>query len=514
MCFAPSSTYGVSGMGPERGAPAGMDVVCGGYGLRKAMLRRIESRDVKGREGLKAPPVEAPTLPAPARARNFDEVLLPWSGDMVQREAARCLQCSSPPCVEACPLRVDIPLALRKAEEGDFAGAARVFLSGNNLPELCGRVCCQWSHCEGACSRMQEGSPPLAVGRIETFLADLARGEMGWVVERPPCTGHRVGVVGAGPASLTVAELLAGEGHLVTVYDQWPDGGGTLRYGLPRFKLDHGLVRKRLGLLRSLGVEFIFNVRIGDEVGVDDLLAQGFEAVFLGTGPGLPEPAGIPGIHLKGVYDALPFLVQANVEQHHRPSALEDPPAVGRRVVVMGGGDTAMDCSRTALRLGAPEVTCYYRRGEGQAPGNPRDRLFAREEGVALQWGAAPVRILGDGTGRVRAVELVRTEAASFDAGRDLEVKPLEGSEFVVSADTVVLALGCRPDPSLVEETPGLEVDDRGRLRVDPFTGRTTRDRVWAGGGNVTGQDVLARAVAQGRVAAGDIHRCLCGQGS
>jgi glutamate synthase (NADPH) small chain len=477
------------------------------------MLRRTESNEMKKRRGQETPPVEAPVLPAGARARNFDEVLLPWSGDMVQREAVRCLHCSSPPCVEACPLRVDIPLALRRAGEGDLAAAGRVFLLGNSLPEICGRVCCQWGHCEGACSQAQEGFPPLAVGRIETFLADFARGEMGWAAERPPCSGYRVGVVGAGPAGLTVAELLAGEGHMVTVYDQWPDGGGSMRYGLPRFKLDHGLVRKRLGLLRSLGVEFIFNVRIGDELGVDDLLAQGFEAVFLGTGPGLPEPAGIPGIHLKGVYDAIPFLVQANVEQDLRPSALEDPPEVGRRVVVIGGGDAAMDCCRTAVRLGAPEVTCYYRRTEGQAPGNPRERRFAREEGVVLEWGAAPLRVVGDGAGRVRAVELVRTETASIDGARGLEVKPLEGSRFAVAADTVVLALGCRPDPSLVEETHGLAADDQGRLTVDPSTGRTSRDRVWAGGGNVTGQDVLARAVAQGRAAAGDIHRWLCGRG-
>jgi glutamate synthase (NADPH) small chain len=466
------------------------------------------------RERLANPAVEAPVLPAPDRARNFDEVLLPWSGDMVRQEAARCLHCTPAPCVEACPLRLDIPLALSKAEEGDFAGAGRVLLSGNNQAELCGRVCCQWGRCEGACSLVDEGLPPLAIGRVETFVADLARGESGWVAERPPCTGHRVVVGGAGPAGLTVAELLAGEGHMVTVYDQWPDGGGTMRYGLPRFKLDHGLVRKRLGFLRSLGVEFIFNTRIGDELGVDDLLAQGFEAVFLGTGPGLPEPAGIPGTHLKGVHDAVPFLVQANVEQDLRPSALEDPPEVGRRVVVIGGGDTAMDCCRTALRLGAQETTCYYRRTEGEAPGNPRDRLFAREEGVVLQWGAAPVRVLGDEGGRVLGLEMVRTEAASPLWGRESGVRFVKDSQFVVAADTVVLALGCRPDPSLVEETPGLAADHQGRLSVDPSTGRTSRDRVWAGGGNVSGQDVLAGAVAQGRVAARDIHGFLGGKGS
>lgn len=295
----------------------------------------------------------------------------------------------------------------------------------------------------------------------------------------------------------------------MTVHDQWPDGGGMLRYGLPRFRLDHALVRKRLGYLKGLGVEFIFNVRIGDESGVDDLLAHGFEAVFLGTGPGLPEPAGIPGTHLRGVYDAAPFLVQANVEQNLRPSALEDPPHVGRRVVVIGGGDTAMDCCRTAVRLGASEVTCYYRREEGEAPGNPRDRAFALEEGVTLRWRAAPVRILGDEAGNVAGVELAMTVPACTTEEEPSGVRVAQGSEFRVSADTVVLALGCRPDPSLLEETPGLEPDGQGRLRVDPTTGRTTRDRVWAGGGSVSGPGVLARAVAQGRVAARDIHERL-----
>lgn len=477
--------------------------------MRKAMLRRTKSKDMEQQARLRAPPVEAPVLPAEARVGNFDEVLLPWSDEMVQLEAYRCLHCSVPPCVEACPLHMDIPLALQLAQSGDFLGAGRVFLSGNNLPELCGRICCQSGHCEGACALIEEGRPPVAIGRIEVFLADLARRDAGWVGERPPCSGRRVAVVGAGPAGLTVAEVLAAEGYRVTVHDQWPDGGGMLRYGLPRFRLDHALVRKRLGYLKGLGVEFIFNVRIGDESGVDDLLAHGFEAVFLGTGPGLPEPAGIPGTHLRGVYDAAPFLVQANVEQNLRPSALEDPPHVGRRVVVIGGGDTAMDCCRTAVRLGASEVTCYYRREEGEAPGNPRDRAFALEEGVTLRWRAAPVRILGDEAGNVAGVELAMTVPACTTEEEPSGVRVAQGSEFRVSADTVVLALGCRPDPSLLEETPGLEPDGQGRLRVDPTTGRTTRDRVWAGGGSVSGPGVLARAVAQGRVAARDIHERL-----
>ena len=477
------------------------------------MLRRTEPEDMERQERLKAPPVGIPVLPSRARVGNFDEVLLPWTAEMVRTEACRCLHCPEPPCVEACPVHVDIPEALRLAEAGDLHGAGRIFLSGNNLSELCGRVCCQSGHCEGACSQVEEGRPPLAIGRIEAFLGDLAWKENGRVAEPPPCSGHRVAVVGAGPAGLTVAELLAAEGHKVTVFDQWPDGGGMLRYGLPRFRLDHALVRRRLAYLKGLGVEFVFNVRIGDESGVDDLLARGFGAVFLGTGPGLPEPAGIPGTHLRGVYDAAPFLVQSNVEQNLRPSSLEDPPEVGRRVVVIGGGDTAVDCSRTAVRLGASEVTCYYRREEGEAPGNPRERGFALEEGVTFEWRVAPVRIMGDESASVREVELARTVPLGAGERQRSGVQLVKGSEFRVSADTVVLAVGWRPDPSLLEETPGLEADEQGRLTVDPATGRTTRDRVWAGGGSVSGPGVLARAVAQGRVAARDIHARLRGAG-
>jgi glutamate synthase (NADPH/NADH) small chain len=316
-------------------------------------------------------------------------------------------------------------------------------------------------------------------------------------------------VVGSGPAGLTVAELLALEGHCITVYEEWPDGGGLLRYGIPRFKLDHTLVLRRLEYLRELGVQFIFDTRIGNGKDVDDLLASGFEAVFIGTGANRPVPVGIPGDQLAGVYGARPFLVRANVEQNFRPSDLEDPPEVGRRVAVVGGGDTAMDCCRTALRLGSTAVTCYYRRTEDEMPGNSEDRRLAREEGTAFEWLASPVRLLDDGEGHVRGVRMVRTRLGEPDSsGRPCPI-PIPGSHFEVHAETVVLALGFLPDPSLVRGTPGLEGGDRGLLVVDPLTGRTTRDKVWAGGDNVRGPSRGAYAVAQARVAARDIHRRL-----
>ena len=473
------------------------------------MLSRPGSREINRKERLRAPHVAPPMLPPHVRIRNFDEVYLPWTPEMASAEASRCLHCPTQPCVTACPLHNDIPRALWLTEHGDFDGAAAVFRETNNISEVCSRVCPQSEQCESACPHLKVGKPSVAVGRIEGFLADRYRKKKGWHGERPPCSGHRVAVVGAGPAGLTVAELLAAKGHCVTVFDQWPDGGGLLRYGIPRFKLDHCLVRSRLDFLREMGVEFIFDTHVGDETGVDDLFALGFEVVFLGTGASTPNPLQIPGNHLKGVYQASSFLVRANVEQNLRPSELEDPPEVGESVVVLGGGDTALDCCRTALRLGAPEVSCLYRRTREEMPGNPRDEALALDEGTDFQWLLSPEELLSDADGHVRGVKCLRMRlGAPDDSGRP-RPEPIPGSEFELPADTVVLALGYGSDPFLTRAMPGLEAQARGLVVVDPPTGRTSREMVWAGGDNVTGPSLVATAVAQGRLAAADIHQKL-----
>jgi glutamate synthase (NADPH/NADH) small chain len=473
------------------------------------MLPRPESRDIDVEARRRVRPQIAPVQQPETRIRNFDEVYLPWTPEMAMEEASRCLHCPNAPCTKACPLGNDIPMALWLTEQGDFEGAAQVFQQTSNLSEICSRVCPQSEHCQGACPYTEAGLPPVAIGHIEGFLADRFRKTRGWHGQRPPSSGRRVAVVGSGPAGLTVAELLALEGHGITVFEQWPHGGGLLRYGIPRFKLDHTLVLKRLDYLHELGVQFVFDTRIGDGKELDDLFSEGFEAVFLGTGADRPAPVRIPGDNLLGVYGARPFLVRANVEQNLRPSDLEDPPEIGRRVAVVGGGDTAMDCCRTALRLGADAVTCYYRRTEEEMPGNPEDRRLAREEGAVFEWLLAPVRLLDDGRGHVRGMRLVRMRLGERDSSGRPWPLPIPGSHLDVCADTVVLALGFEPDVELPRRIPGLETQDGGLLLADPETGRTTREMVWAGGDNVRGPSLVAYAVAQARRAARDIHRHL-----
>jgi len=462
------------------------------------------------KERLRIPPQPVRKRPVEERIHSFDEVTLGFDAETARREAERCLHCPEPaPCVEACPLHNDIPTALWYIEQGDFLTAAEIYRRTNPMPEICGRVCPPTT-CRGSCN---VGKPevPLNTSKLEAFVADYQRRTVGVPLpEKAPPTGKRVAVVGAGPAGLVVAERLTVKGHQVVVYEAMPRPGGLLVYGIPSFKLPKELVMWKAQWLERLGVTFVYNTRIGEDLTVDDLLErEGFDAVFLGTGAEVSAKPRWEGMDLKGVYQSLDFLRRANLSSDFLPPEEQGPPQVGRRVAVIGGGDTAMDCARTAIRLGAQEVTVVYRRTEAEMPGNPYERALAIEEGVRFEFLTAPVRFIGDDAGRLVAMECVRMELGEPDESGRRRPIPIAGSEFTQEVDTVVLALGFWPDPLIGETTSGLKTHRWGLIVADEETGRTSRKEVFAGGDNVHGPDLVVTAMAAGMRAAEAIHDYL-----
>ncbi len=475
------------------------------------MIDRPNSKAIDRKRRLDLPHADLPIRDADERVRDFDEAYGEWDLDTARAEAERCIQCPAAPCVTACPLQNDIPYALWLLEHGDVPSAASVFRSTNTMPEICGRVCPQSELCEGACVYTKQGQPPVPIGRLEAFVADRApRGPL----ERPHRTGRRAAVVGAGPAGLTVAEQLARQGHEVSVFDAWPAGGGVLRYGIPSFKMAHRLVQDTVDWLADTGIRFVYDTFVGRDLTVDDLFDQGFETVFLGIGAGVPRAPSLEGSELEAVHQATPFLVQTNVEKELRPAELCHPAQVGRRVAVIGGGDTAMDCLRTALRLGAEEVTCWYRRTEDEMPGNERDRTLARQEGALFEWLAQPVRLIAGSDNRVGAMECIRMRLGEPDASGRRRPVEIPGSGFEVEADTVILALGYLADADTVAAVADLDVDRRSLIAIDAESGMTSRDGLFAGGDAVLGPALVVTAVEQGLRAAESMHRFMTARGA
>ncbi len=450
-------------------------------------------------------PKQAPEV----RRFNFDEVALGYSHELAVEEAARCLQCKKPKCVAGCPVEIDIPGFIRCIAEGDFAAGVRVLKSRNCLPAVCGRVCPQEEQCEAQCV-LHNKNGQVAIGRLERFLAD-------WEAQQGPpalpdvarATGKKVAVVGGGPAGLTVAGDLIQLGHRVTLFEALHKVGGVLVYGIPEFRLPKAIVAREVEYLRLMGVEVLTDFVVGKTRTVDSLLAE-YDAVFVGAGAGLPWFMSIPGENLVGVYSANEYLTRMNLMKGYLFPDVHTPVLGHRRVAVVGGGNVAMDCARTALRLGA-ESRILYRRSRQEMPARAEEIENAEEEGVVFDYLTLPIRYLGDADGWVRQVELLRMELGEPDASGRRRPVPVEGSQTTLDFDAVVCAIGNSPNPLIPMTTPGLEVRKNGTIVTEEGTGKTTRDRIWAGGDVATGAATVILAMGAGRKAARAIHQFLCG---
>ena len=437
------------------------------------------------------------------RARNFEEVCYGYDRDEAMLEASRCLNCRNPRCVQQCPVGIRIPEFIAQVKIGAFAEAARVIARDSSLPAVCGRVCPQETQCEGSCILGVKGEP-VAIGKLERFVADWSRERGGVPVEKAPSNGVKVAVVGSGPAGLACASDLAKMGYEVTIFEVLHKAGGVLQYGIPEFRLPkERVVEPEIDSVRALGVKIETNVVVGRTLTIDELLdREGFTAVFVGSGAGLPRFMGIPGESLNGVFSANEFLTRNNLMRAFDPES-DTPVFVGRHVAVVGGGNVAMDAARTALRLGA-EATIVYRRTEKELPARAEEVHHALEEGIVFRMLTNPVEVLGDEKGWVRALRCIRMELGEPDASGRRSPVPVAGSEFELPADEVIMALGTSPNPLIASTTKGLETERHGCIVADA-DGVTTRPGVFAGGDAVTGAATVILAMGAGRRAASAI---------
>ncbi len=441
------------------------------------------------------------------RATNFEEVCYGYNAEEAQLEATRCLTCKNPRCVAACPVSVQIPRFIAHVAAGNFAEAAAVIAKDSSLPAVCGRVCPQETQCEGSCILGVKGEP-VAIGKLERFVADWSRENGGVKPEIAPANGHKVAVIGSGPAGLACASDLAKLGYEVTVFEALHRPGGVLEYGIPEFRLPKDkVVAAEIESVKALGVKIETNVIAGRTVTIDSLLdEEGFAAVFVGSGAGLPKFMGIPGENLNGVFSANEFLTRNNLMKAYRDDYMT-PIHAGKKVVVVGGGNVAMDAARTALRLGA-ETTIVYRRTEKELPARVEEVHHAKEEGIEFAMLTNPVEILGDEKGWVRAVKCIRMELGEPDESGRRSPVAVPGSEFEIETETVIMSLGTSPNPLIAKTTAGLETTRRGCLVADE-NGSTTREGVFAGGDAVTGAATVILAMGAGRKAAAAIHEYI-----
>lgn len=434
------------------------------------------------------------------RKHNFEEVAQGYTYEMAVEEAKRCLNCKNKPCRSKCPVAIDIPAFIERVANEDMEGAYEVITASSSLPAVCGRVCPQETQCESACVRGIKGES-VAIGRLERFVADYHRENFVGEIKKPESNGHKVAVVGAGPSGLTAAGDLAKKGYEVTVFEALHTSGGVLVYGIPEFRLPKSIVKQEIENLKKLGVKIETNMVIGKIITIDELFEDGFDAVYIGSGAGLPRFMNIPGESLKGVYSANEYLTRVNLMKAYEDGA-KTPIKKSRRVAVVGGGNVAMDAARCALRIGAEEVYIVYRRSMEELPARHEEVEHAMEEGVIFKTLNNPVEIIDDGNGFVSKLRCIEMELGEPDESGRRRPSPKNGSEFDIEVDTVIMAIGTSPNPLIRKTTPGLETNKHGCIITDGENGKTTREAVYAGGDAVTGAATVILAMGAGKSAA------------
>jgi glutamate synthase (NADPH/NADH) small chain len=462
-------------------------------------------KEKKQKKGKVPMPEQEPTV----RARNFLEVPTGYTPEMAREEAARCLQCKNPSCVDGCPVGIDIPGFIQLIKEGDFTKSIRHIWTMNSLPAVCGRVCPQESQCEGRCIVGKKGDP-VAIGNLERFVADWERANgTGVLPPKAAPTGKKVAVIGAGPAGLTVAGDMIQKGHEVTVFEAFHKPGGVLLYGIPEFRLPKEIVAQEVNFLERLGVKVECNAVIGRTHSLQELFAAGYQAIFLGVGAGLPKFMNIPGENLVGVLSANEYLTRANLMKAYLFPKVDTPIPRGKDVVVLGGGNVAMDSARTAMRLGAERVRLVYRRSRVELPARAAEVHHAEEEGIEFFLLSNPVRYLGNDKGRLTGLECIKMELGEPDASGRRRPVPMKGSEFQIECDLCIVAVGTGANPLLTSSEPAVKLNKWGYIEADPNNGKTFMKGVWAGGDIVTGSATVILAMGAGRNAANSMHDYL-----
>ncbi|MFX1575679.1 MAG: NADPH-dependent glutamate synthase [Promethearchaeota archaeon] len=453
-------------------------------------------------------PPEMPHQDPKKRIQNFDEVNLGYTESQVLQEAERCMACKNPKCVSGCPVEIEIGRFLEAVREKDYRRAINIIKEKNSLPAICGRVCPQEVQCQAGCILSKKGNP-IEIGRVERFLADWEREHGVQVPKLPKSTGRKVAIVGSGPAGLTAAGDLALLGLNVTVFESLHEPGGVLVYGIPEFRLPKAIVKAEVDYLKKIGVDFRLNAFIGQLYAFDDLFEQGFDAILLASGAGLPRFLRIPGVNLVGSYSSNEFLTRVNLMRAYQFPDYDTPIIHGKVVAVIGGGNAAMDSARTALRLGATKVYIVYRRSENEMPVRREEYYHAQEEGVDFQFLTQPIELIGDDQGRIKVMRCLRNCLGEPDESGRCRPEPIEGSEFEMSVDTVIFAIGASANPSVPSCTPGLDCDRWGDVIVDPETLETSIAHVWAAGDITGGEGTVIAAAGEGKRAARNIHQYL-----